>query len=86
MRCTRRTGDALSPARGQPQKLGTAVFPTVAEFTRVCLYDRPDTALGDGETGGQLWAQHFNGGPDDAFDFQDRTSATIVSVVEGEVQ
>jgi TolB-like protein/Flp pilus assembly protein TadD len=38
--------------------------------------------LVDGETGGQLWAQHFDGGPEDAFDFQDRTTATIVSAVE----
>jgi D-alanyl-D-alanine carboxypeptidase len=48
-------GDAFSAGGGQPRKLGTAVFPTVAEFTRVCLYDRPNTTLGDdvaGERGG----------------------------------
>jgi pimeloyl-ACP methyl ester carboxylesterase len=40
-------GDAFSAGGGDPRKLDTAVFPTVAEFTRVCLYDRPNTTLGD---------------------------------------
>jgi len=39
-------GDSFSAGQGNPQKLPTAVFPTVAGFTRVCLYDRPNTTLG----------------------------------------
>jgi pimeloyl-ACP methyl ester carboxylesterase len=48
-------GDAFSAGVGHPQKLDAAVFPTVAAFTHVCLYDRPNTTLGDdvaGERGG----------------------------------
>lgn len=39
--------DAFSAGGGHPQRLESAVFPTVATFTRVCLYDRPNTTLGD---------------------------------------
>ena len=39
--------DAFSGGEGKPQKLGTAVFPAVARFTRVCLYDRPNTTVGE---------------------------------------
>jgi pimeloyl-ACP methyl ester carboxylesterase len=49
--------DALGVGEGKPQKLGIAVFPSVAKFTRVCLYDRPNTTVGediDLERGGIL--------------------------------
>ncbi len=39
--------DAFSVGEGKPQKLDTAVFPAVATFTRVCLYDRPNTTVGE---------------------------------------
>jgi pimeloyl-ACP methyl ester carboxylesterase len=39
--------DAFSAGEGKPQKLPTAVFPAVAKFTRVCLYDRPNTTVGE---------------------------------------
>jgi pimeloyl-ACP methyl ester carboxylesterase len=39
--------DAFSAGGGKPEKLDTAVFPKVAKFTRVCLYDRPNTTVGD---------------------------------------
>jgi pimeloyl-ACP methyl ester carboxylesterase len=39
--------DAFSGGEGKPQKLDTAVFPAVATFTRVCLYDRPNTTIGE---------------------------------------
>lgn len=38
--------DAFSAGGGSPQKVDTAVFPAVAAFTRVCLYDRPNTTVG----------------------------------------
>jgi pimeloyl-ACP methyl ester carboxylesterase len=49
--------DAFSAGGGKPEKLDTAVFPMVAKFTRVCLYDRPNTTVGDDitlERGGLL--------------------------------
>ena len=49
--------DAFSGGEGKPAKLETAVFPAVAKFTRVCLYDRPNTTVGedvDLERGGLL--------------------------------
>jgi pimeloyl-ACP methyl ester carboxylesterase len=49
--------DAFSVGQGQPQKLDTAVFPSVAKFTRVCLYDRPNTTVGENielERGGKV--------------------------------
>ena len=49
--------DAFSAGRGNPMKLDSAVFPTVAKFTRVCLYDRPNTTWGKNiieERAGQL--------------------------------
>jgi pimeloyl-ACP methyl ester carboxylesterase len=49
--------DAFSAGGGKPEKLETAVFPAVAKFTRVCLYDRPNTTVGediDLERGGLL--------------------------------
>jgi pimeloyl-ACP methyl ester carboxylesterase len=39
--------DAFSGGEGKPQKLSAAVFPAVATFTRVCLYDRPNTTIGE---------------------------------------
>jgi pimeloyl-ACP methyl ester carboxylesterase len=39
--------DAFSGGEGKPQKLDAAVFPSVATFTRVCLYDRPNTTIGE---------------------------------------
>lgn len=39
--------DAFSAGGGSPSKLDTAVFPAVAKFTRVCLYDRPNTTVGE---------------------------------------
>jgi pimeloyl-ACP methyl ester carboxylesterase len=47
--------DAFSAGGGSPARRETAVFPAVAKFTRVCLYDRPNTTIGDdveGERGG----------------------------------
>lgn len=47
--------DAFSAGQGKPEKRATAVFPSVATFTRVCLYDRPNTTVGEdveGERGG----------------------------------
>jgi pimeloyl-ACP methyl ester carboxylesterase len=47
--------DAFSVGQGKPERLPTAVFPSVATFTRVCLYDRPNTTVGEdvqGERGG----------------------------------
>jgi pimeloyl-ACP methyl ester carboxylesterase len=47
--------DAFSAGQGKPAKLATAVFPSVATFTRVCLHDRPNTTVGEdveGERGG----------------------------------
>ena len=38
--------DAFSAGGGAPGKLPTAIFPSVANFTRVCLYDRPNTTIG----------------------------------------
>jgi pimeloyl-ACP methyl ester carboxylesterase len=39
--------DAFSAGEGKPRKLATAVFPAVAKFTRVCIYDRPNTTVGE---------------------------------------
>jgi pimeloyl-ACP methyl ester carboxylesterase len=39
--------DAFSAGGGKPEKLDTAVYPAVAKFTRVCLYDRPNTTIGE---------------------------------------
>jgi len=39
--------DAFSAGGGKPEKLETAVFPAVGKFTRVCLYDRPNTTIGE---------------------------------------
>jgi pimeloyl-ACP methyl ester carboxylesterase len=35
--------DAFSAGEGHPRKQPAAVFPSVAKFTRVCSYDRPNT-------------------------------------------
>lgn len=51
------TYDAFSVGQGKPEKLATAVFPSVATFTRVCLYDRPNTTIGNDiteERGGRV--------------------------------
>ncbi|MFD6967749.1 alpha/beta fold hydrolase [Streptomyces sp. NPDC059979] len=44
---------ALDPAdrEATPQPSATAVFPTVASYTRVCAYDRPGTTRFDGSAG-----------------------------------
>ena len=34
---------------GEPKPSGSAVFPEVGKFTRVCAYDRPGTTTLDGE-------------------------------------
>ena len=53
MRSSRTTRSRLCPTtpsaadEGKPEKLETAVFPAVAKFTRVCLYDRPNTTVGE---------------------------------------
>ena len=49
--------DAFGLGEGNPQKREIAVFPAVSKFTRVCLYDRPNTTVGkdiDLERGGML--------------------------------
>jgi hypothetical protein len=49
--------DAFSVGEGSPAKRDTAVYPAVAKFTRVCLYDRPNTTVGDdveSERGGMV--------------------------------
>jgi pimeloyl-ACP methyl ester carboxylesterase len=38
--------DSFSAGGGNPQKLDSAVIPSVAKFTRVCSYDRPNTTRG----------------------------------------
>ena len=35
-------------SKGEPKPSGSAVFPQVSKFTRVCAYDRPRTTLLDG--------------------------------------
>jgi pimeloyl-ACP methyl ester carboxylesterase len=42
--------DGFSSGRGNPRKLDSAVFPSVAKFTRLCLYDRPNTTQGQNIT------------------------------------
>jgi pimeloyl-ACP methyl ester carboxylesterase len=39
--------DAFGVGQGDPRKRDTAVFPQVARFTRVCLYDRANTTVGE---------------------------------------
>ena len=49
--------DGFSAGRGDPDKLASAVLPTVAALTRVCTYDRPNTTLGadiESERHGQI--------------------------------
>jgi len=49
--------DAFGLGEGNPRKREIAVFPAVSKFTRVCLYDRPNTTVGkdiDPERGGML--------------------------------
>ena len=49
--------DDFSAGRGDPQRLGRAVFPTTGGLTRVCNYDRPNTTLGSAaqeERGGKV--------------------------------
>ena len=38
--------DGFSAGRGDPHKLASAVLSAVAETTRICTYDRPNTTLG----------------------------------------
>ena len=41
--------DAFSAGGGKPRRSSRPrYFPSVAKFTRVCLYDRPNTTIGDG--------------------------------------
>jgi pimeloyl-ACP methyl ester carboxylesterase len=39
-------GDDLATGAGKLQRSAAAVFPSVARFTRVCAYDRPDVRTG----------------------------------------
>jgi hypothetical protein len=38
--------------------------------------------LADATTGTQIWADRFDGTPDDVFDLQDRVTTTLISAVE----
>jgi tetratricopeptide (TPR) repeat protein len=42
--------------------------------------------LVDGLTGAHLWARNFDGGVDDVFDFQDRITESVATVVEPQIQ
>ena len=42
--------------------------------------------LVDAETGGQLWAEKFDGEVEDVFDLQDRVSAEVVAAIAPEIQ
>ena len=42
--------------------------------------------LVDGDSGGQLWAEHFDGALGDVFEFQDRITADVAMVVEPRIQ
>jgi TolB-like protein/tetratricopeptide (TPR) repeat protein len=43
---------------------------------------RIGTKLVDGLTGAQLWAEQFDGAPDDVFDFQDRITESVAALIE----
>jgi TolB-like protein/Tfp pilus assembly protein PilF len=43
---------------------------------------RISAQLVDGETGVHLWAQNFDGTPDDVFEMQDRVTENVVAIVE----
>ncbi len=47
---------------------------------------RINAQLVDGLDGAHLWAQNFDGGLDDVFDFQDRITESVVTLVEPYVQ
>ena len=42
--------------------------------------------LVDGETGAQLWAERLDGALGEVFDFQDRITADVATVVEPHIQ
>ncbi len=47
---------------------------------------RITTQLVDGETGQQIWAQNFDGTVGDIFDFQDRITESVATLIEPQIQ
>jgi len=47
---------------------------------------RVTAQLADVETGGQLWAERFDGGREDIFAMQDRITAAVVGFIQPEIQ